>query len=212
MLRILAALVATSTMIASGVLHGYWTDRWQTPVEPAVAAALLEQVPTSFGDWEVQDLDVKPAAPDPALAGTLQRQYINRRTGQKIAVVLVCGRPGPVSIHTPEACYGASGYLVGGRTRSPAVGSTGEFWTADAIRTTAHEETKVRIYWSWSAGKGWTPANDARVTFARAPVLHKLYVVRDLNTLEENTTADPCLDFMQLLLPELDRVLFNRAS
>jgi hypothetical protein len=153
----------------------------------------------------------KPGSIDASLAGSLQRHYVNRRTGQKIAIVLVCGRPGPVSIHTPEACYGASGYLVGGRRRTAAPGSTGEFWTADAIRTTATEETKVRIFWAWNAGQGWTPADDARITFARAPVLHKLYVVRDLNTLEENTKSDPCLDFMQLLLPELDRVLFNRA-
>ncbi len=212
MLRIIAACLATATMIASGLLHGYWTDRWQVPIEPAVAAALLEKVSTSLGDWEVQEVEGKPGTVDPALAGTLQRQYVNRRTGQKVAVVLVCGRPGPVSIHTPEACYGASGYLVGSRTRTPAPGSTGEFWTADAIRTTANEETKVRIFWAWSAGEGWTPADDARVTFARRPVLHKLYVVRDLNTLEENSKSDPCLEFMQLLLPELDRVLFNRGS
>jgi hypothetical protein len=208
MLRTLAAVFATIAMVASGLLHGYWTDRWKTPVEPAVAAARLEHIPTSFGDWEVQDVENQTGAVDPSLAGSLQRQYVNRRTGQKVVIVLVCGRPGPVSIHTPEACYGASGYLVGGRTRAPAPGSTGEFWTADAIRTTANEETKVRIYWAWNAGTGWTPADDARITFARAPVLHKLYVVRDLSTLEENSKADPCLDFMQALLPQLDRVLF----
>jgi hypothetical protein len=159
----------------------------------------------------VEEFEGKLGAVDAALAGSLQRQYVNRRTGQKVAVVLVCGRFGPVSIHTPEACYGASGYLVGGRTRVAAPGGAGEFWTADAIRTTANEEKKVRIFWAWSAGDGWTPADDARTRFARQPVLHKLYVLRDLNTLEETSKADPCLDFMQLLLPELDRVLFNRA-
>src|SRR4051794_1677541 len=117
MLRILAASFATATMIASGLLHGYWTDRWQVPVEPAVAAARLEKVPASLGDWEVQETEGKPGTVDAALAGSLQRQYVNRRTGQKVAVVLVCGRFGPVSIHTPEACYGSSGYLVSGRTR-----------------------------------------------------------------------------------------------
>jgi hypothetical protein len=212
MLRGLAAVVASATLIATGLLHGYWTDRWQKPVEPAEAAARLESIPTTLGDWETQELEGRPGSVDPSLAGSLQRHYVNRRTGQKIAIVLVCGRPGPVSIHTPESCYGASGYLVSGRTRTAAPGNTGEFWTADAIRTTANEETKVRIFWAWNAGNGWTPADDARLTFARTSVLHKLYVVRDLNTLEEDTKADPCLDFMQLLLPELDRVLFNQPS
>jgi hypothetical protein len=209
MLRTLAAAIASVAMLVTGLLHGYWTDRWQTPVEPAEAAARFDNIPESFGDWEMQEAEEKPVSRDPALAGSLHRQYVNRRTGQKIAIMLVCGRSGPVSIHTPEACYGASGYQVGGRTTARAPGSTGEFWTADAIRSTTNEETKVRIYWAWNAGKGWTPADDARLKFARAPVLHKLYVLRDLNTLSETTKADPCLDFMQLLLPELDRALFN---
>ena len=211
MLRIIAAVVATATMIGTGLLHGYWTDRWQQAIEPAEAAARFEKVAANLGEWEVQEGEGKVGIADPALAGRLQRLYVNRRTGQKVSIVLQCGRPGPVSIHTPEACYGASGYRLSSKSLTPAPGGTGEFWTADAVRTTAHEEKKDRIYWAWNAGKGWTPADDARITFARAPVLYKLYVMRDLNTLEENFKADPCLDFMQLLLPELDRVLFNQA-
>jgi hypothetical protein len=211
MLRIFAAALASATLIVTGLVHGFWTDRWGNAVEPAEAAARLQDVPTTLGDWEVREGESKPAAVDPHLAGTLQREYVNVRTGQKVAIMLVCGRFGPVSIHTPEACYGASGYQVGGRTRVAAPAGRGDFWTADAVRTTANEETKLRIYWAWNAGKGWSPADDARQAFARVPVLHKLYVVRDLNTLEENTRTDPCLDFMQLLLPELDRVLFNQA-
>jgi hypothetical protein len=209
--RTVAAALATTTMIATGLLHGQWTDRWKTPVEPAEAAARLANVPTIFGDWEMQEDDGWADSVDPKLAGSLQRQYVNRRTGQKVAIALVCGRPGPVAIHTPRACYGASGYLVGGETRVAAPGSTGEFWTADAVRIRADEETKVRIYWAWNGGKGWTPTNDARITFARAPVLHKLYVLRDLSSLDENKKTDPCLDLMQAFLPQLDRVLFNQT-
>ena len=101
-----------------------------------------------------------------------------------------------------------SGFQLGARTRTQAAGGTGEFWTADALRSKAAEETRVRIYWAWNAGRAWTPSDDARVTFARAPVLHKLYVVRDLDTVEEGA-VDPCVELMQLLLPELDRTLFN---
>src|SRR5581483_10664642 len=99
--------------------------------------ARLSGVPTSLGDWEYQEVEGKTGVADPSLAGSIWRQYVNRRTGQKVVCVLVCGRPGPVSIHTPEACYGSSGYVVGARTRTPGVGKFGEFWTADAVRTTA---------------------------------------------------------------------------
>src|SRR6516225_3441264 len=102
MLRIVAASFAAATMIATGLLHGYWTDRWGTPVEPAVAAARLENVSTRLGDWEMQQDSAKAEPVDSSLAGRLKREYVNRRSGQKVTIVLVCGRPGPVSIHTPE--------------------------------------------------------------------------------------------------------------
>jgi hypothetical protein len=211
MLRVLPATVASVTLVASGVLHGYWTDRWGTPADPAAAAARFENIPANLGEWEMQEFEGKTGTFDPKLAGSLERQYVNRRTGQKVAIMLVCGSFGPVAIHNPETCYGASGYVVGGKARVPAPGSNGEFWTADAVRTSASEEKKFRIYWAWNAGTGWTPPEDARRTFARAPVLHKLYVIRELSTLDENSRADPCLDFMQALLPQLDRVLFSQG-
>ena len=191
MLRILASVFASATMIATGVLHGQWTDRWQKPPQLAEAAARLEQVPTVLGEWEIQDTGNKPPPADPTLAGALYRTYVHRRTGQHFTIFLVCGRPGPVGIHPPDACYGASGFQMGERTRIPAPGATGEFWTASAVRANSTEETKLRIYWAWNAGQGWAPSDDARLQFARAPVLHKLYVVRDLNTLEENAQGRP---------------------
>jgi len=212
MMRLIAAVIASVTLVGTGLLHGYWTDRWQKPPELAEAGARLNQIPTTLGEWELQETESKPPAPDPKLAGSLQRQYLNRRTGQRVAIYVVCGRFGPVSIHNPEVCYDAGGYMVGEKTRSPAPNNAGEFWTTDAVRTNATEEKKIRIYWAWNADNGWVAPGDARSEFKRVPLLHKLYVVRDLNTLDESRKGDPCLEFMQLLLPQMDRVLFNRGS
>jgi hypothetical protein len=81
-------------------------------------------------------------------------------------------------------------------------------WKTDATRTNATEETRLRLYWGWSDGSAWTASDDPRVQFARRPVLHKLYVVRELSGANEANRDEPCEEFMQTLLPVLGRTLF----
>jgi hypothetical protein len=212
MLQLLSSITATGLLIACGILHGRWTDRWQPSLEPAKAAARLLDVGLILGEWEGQDLEAKPSSVTATLAGSLQRRYVNQRTGQAVLVALVCGRPGPVSIHTPDVCYAASGYQLGARDRINTASKTGEFWTADAVRTRATEESRIRIFWAWNHGQGWIASDDARIQFARQPVLHKLYVIRDLPALNEKPADDPCLAFMEVFLPELDRALFAQPA
>jgi hypothetical protein len=209
MLQLLSSITATGLLLVCGLLHGRWTERWQPSAEPAKAALRMRDVALILGEWEGQDLDVKPSSVDATLAGSLQRRYQNQRTGQAVVVALVCGRPGPVSIHTPDVCYDASGFQVGARSRVAAPEKKGEFWCADAVRTRATDETRLRIFWSWNHGQGWIASEDARIQFARQPALYKLYVIRDLSTLNEKPGDDPSLGFMELFLPELDRALFS---
>jgi hypothetical protein len=203
MLKWMAALSASAALLASGVVHGIWTDRWQPAVDVTRAADHLDDLPLEIGLWQGQRMEVKPGQAGAGVAGFVQRRYENPRTGAAVVVALVCGRPGPVSIHTPEVCYGASGYLVGNRQRVPAPGSQGNFWKTDAVRTTATDEIRLRIYYGWHASAGWTAPDDARTAFPREHVLHKLYVVRELGSTESKD--EPCEEFLQVLLPELGR-------
>ncbi len=214
MTRILTTVAATVLILACGVAHGFLSDRWQAPVETAAAAARMDALPMEVGDWVGSTVEVKnPQAG--GVAGTLERHYENRRTGDAVSVFLVCGRPGPVSIHTPEACYAANGYVVGAKSRTAARETGGDFWSADAVKTTAAEETRLRIFWSWNDGKGWTAPEDARWTFVarrRSPVLFKLYVLRDLGGPVQASKDEPCQAFLQAMLPQLDRTLFAPGS
>jgi hypothetical protein len=127
-------------------------------------------------------------------------------------IALLCGRPGPISIHTPDICYGGSGFEMGDTRRATVPGTSAEFWTVDAVRTRAGEETRLRLYWGWNPGTGWSAPEDSRMVFARYPVLHKLYVVRELANIGEPTREEPCLGFLQQLLPELERTLFRAGQ
>ena len=216
MTRFILALAASTLVIVCGVVHGFWTDRWQgRPVETADAAARVDALPMEIGDWSGEALAVK----DPqagGVAGTIERHYQNRRTGDGVSVYLVCGRPGPVSIHTPEACYGASGFVLGGKSKVAVREQGGDFWSADAVKSKAGAETRLRLYWAWNAGQGWTaPEGDPRWTFTtgrHAPVLYKLYVVRDLNGPAASAAEDPCQSFLRAMLPEMDRALHAPGS
>jgi Protein of unknown function (DUF3485) len=208
MFRMIPVAFSVAAVIACGVVHGYWTDRWEPAREPADAAARLNDLPLAIGDWEGQAIDAKLSTVA-GVAGMIQRRYVHRATGETVLIALVCGRPGPVSIHTPDVCYGASGYTVGQRTRKSIPGAGADFWCADAVKTQATEESQLRIYWGWSAGTGWKAAEDARQLFPRVPVLHKLYVIREVNgTIAKDGDGEPCQRFLQALLPALDRALY----
>jgi Protein of unknown function (DUF3485) len=211
MMRWFAALAGSAALIACGIVHGFWTDRWLPPVETTEAAAKLDTVPLELGEWDGEVMGVKPGQAGAGVAGCIQRRYVNRRTGAVVSLFLVCGRPGPVAIHTPEVCYGASGYLVGSKSRVEEEAGD-NLWKTDAIRINSTEETRLRLYWAWNGGNGWMASEDARLQFVRYPVLHKLYVVRELNSLSESTQNEPCQEFLHVLLPMLRKTLFTPST
>ena len=207
MKRWFAALIGSLALVACGIVHGFWTDRWAPPAETAQAAERLEAIPLELGDWDGVALEVKTGEAGRGVAGCIKRRYVHRKTGTTLSLFLVCGRHGPVSIHSPEVCYGASGFLVNARQRYELT-SGDSMWKTDATRTNATEQTRLRLYWGWSYGSSWAAAQDPRVEFARCPVMHKLYVVREMSGLSEASQTEPCEEFLHLLLPALRKALF----
>jgi hypothetical protein len=218
MMRWIFAVMASIALLAAGLVHGYWTDRWVVNEETRTAAERLDAIPLQIGDWTGEEIEVKPGQGAPGVAGCIQRRYINRKLGATVVLALVNGRPGPVATHTPEVCYGASGYQVGARkpVRLETPQIPAQFWTSDATRTSVTEETRIRLYWAWNGGEGWVASADARNEFPRYlyPILHKLYVIRDLNDTSAAAVGreEPCELFLQVLLPELAKVLYSETS
>src|SRR4051812_29210625 len=113
MLRFFPGMAALLLVVTFGVAEGLWTDRWGPSGDTALAAARLAQVPPTVGEWDSQDQEMNPRAVATAeLSGYLMRRYVHRRTGEVLSVLLVCGRPGPVSVHPPEVCFGGAGYTL----------------------------------------------------------------------------------------------------
>ncbi len=209
MLKILVTLFAGASIVASGYLHGLWTERWGKGEEPIRLAASLAQLPRQIGEWEAEDLEHKPTSLDQELAGSLQRRYTHIPTGESVTVAILCGRPGPICIHTPDVCYGASGFDVGKPVKTAVPNLPAEFWMADAIRQRTGETTQLRIFWAWSHQGEWQAVNDPRTSFASHPALLKMYVIRELVQKGEKVENDPCLQFLQVFVPEAQHLLFS---
>jgi hypothetical protein len=205
MTRLLAPMTAVGVVLAAGLVHGFWTHRWSVPPQVRQAAASLERIPLSLGDWEGQEFGQKGSEGE-GLAGHRYVRYVNRRTQDTVTVAIVCGRG--ATIHTPDVCYGASGYNVIGKTRYTLhlPESDPDFFTAEMDKTSNTDQTRLRLFWSWYAAGRWEVSESPRLAFARHVVLYKLYVIREMtNPCEPDD--DPCVEFMRQLLPELQRVL-----
>jgi hypothetical protein len=211
-MRYLPAISAIALVIAAGLVHGFWTDRWTVSRAPAEAAARLDKLPLSVGDWDGQVVAGDTRSSE-AITGQLYRHYVNRKNGSEVTVAIFSGLPGPVSIHTPDVCYGAAGFKVAARTkyRHPAEGGSpaAEFWTADLHKVRATETLHQRIFWSWTAGGQWQAPDEPRLAFVAEPVLYKLYLVRSLNSTSEPIDGDPCVDLLRQLLPQLQKEIFD---
>jgi hypothetical protein len=208
-------LAATALILAAtGYLHGRWTDRWGISETMTVAAAKLQELPLTIGDWDgsYREMDPEVLALTGGLAAVVPR-FNNRQTGEVIDLMILYGRPGPVSVHTPDVCYVGAGYAP---TAPPThhdigleQGNAAQFWTGVFAKPHRNDSSSVlRILWSWSGDGRWAAPDSPRVTFASKPAICKLYVIHQLTDENEPLEKDPCNEFVRVFLPELNRVLF----
>jgi hypothetical protein len=200
--------VAFAFVFISGLGQGLLTDRWGLNAEPQTSAAKLSELPLTLGDWRGEDSEMTPEEYSRAgIAGYVLRRYKHRLTGTELQVLLVCGRPGHVAVHSPEVCFQGEGYEFISQKRKYS-SEDGDFWVASLVKDRGLPD-QLRIFWSFGSAAMWTAPGDPRITFARKPVLFKLYVVRHLQDLNDPLQNDPSLDFLKILLPEIQKCLFS---
>ena len=82
--------------------------------------ARVDDVPLEIGDWkaEIEESERSAFLQAGAMATGL-RKYTHASSKHSLLVILMCGRAGRMSAHTPEVCYQGAGYkLVGTRKAS----------------------------------------------------------------------------------------------
>jgi hypothetical protein len=127
-----------------------------------------------------------------------------------ITVILMCGRPDRMSVHTPDICYRGAGFdMVGEPVKATIPQRPDEFWTARFRQHSKAAGRDLRIFWTWGCHTGWRAPTSPRWTFGAQSFLYKLYIVHD-----DKTTTDPNMveaEFLEQLLPVLDETLFRHS-
>jgi hypothetical protein len=208
MQRIFVVGAACAVLVASGAVHGVWTDRWSDQGDLAEAAKNLDRLPMDIGAWHGSDIEMEKD-PNTGLAGMIARRYAKSGNGRAVTLFLACGRAGAVCTHTPDVCYAGSGFEVEKPTRfvltATSAQAAPEFWTARFVRERASGKINLRIFWSWHDSQSWKVAENPRLTFAGEKVLYKMYLIREITHPDEPIDGDACVEFMQILLPVLQR-------
>lgn len=209
--RVAPLLVALGVVLAGGLLHGIWTDRWHESGELEVAVALLRLLPEQVGDWPAHPVDLDAQALRQAgAAGHWVRRFTNARTGTSVTIILLCGGTRHMAVHRPEDCYRGAGYEMAGPAASvtlPNEVAPAAFWTARFGKQDAAGAVQLRVFWSWLADGRWQAPDSPRLAFAGFPVLFKLYAVREITGPLGPIEDDPCLDLLRRLVPELTNTL-----
>ncbi len=210
--RVLPVVLAAMVLLAQGYVYGLWTNRWQGTGDALKAASeRLEQIPMVLGDWQGTQATAlgERERQQAGFAGYISRSYKNIRTGASVSILLACGRPGPISVHTPDICYRGAGYQP-----TNAIAKHAEklndaevaMWQANFRKADGLSPTHLRVLWSWTKGAAWEAPENPRLAFAGAPALYKLYVIQE--TLPNDSGADKVRsEFLNQLVPELNKRL-----
>lgn len=218
MFRLLPGICALVLLLGSGIVHRLWTGAWSASHEPAESAARLENVPMTIGDWEGQNVEIDHKELEIAeIVGHVSRHYVQRGTGKEVMIFLVCGRPGPICVHTPDVCLSGAGYEVVGKTNRFTREAGEDTPAAEFIQAKMSKATRtgapqrLRIYWAWKAQGSWRAPRWQRFTFGAAPALYKLYLIYYLPEGTDWKEKDPCQDFLTDFLPALEKALAPAA-
>jgi hypothetical protein len=211
--RLIAFGVVLITVLVSGTAAGLRSGRWGSARAVEAAAALLDRVPLSLGpDWDVQETTLSER--QVALAEIeryLARRYVHRRTGTIVSMLLVCGRPGPICVYSPETCYLAAGYvpIASAKRYAAPTGPNCWFQVRDFQKSNVATPTLQRVFSSWGHKCEWTVPIEPRFAFAGQPYLYKLYVVRQMAQKNEPIEEDPAIELINALMPQLQGELFS---
>jgi hypothetical protein len=228
MKRYLPLAVTLVLLASAGVVHGLWTNRWGLPPDIEAAAARLQAIPTTVGEWTSTEVPIDERQLILAEAvGHLSRRYertIEQQNGppvtQAVNVMVLCGPTGPMSVHPPTVCFTSAGLEQTYAERRMEVlpkdkSQPDTFFETEFVRSAAAAPLRMQTLWSWSPGDRWQAAGNPRFAFARAPFLYKIYVTREtLNRAadepQSSDQSDPSIKFLEVFLPELNKAIAAR--
>lgn len=189
--------------------------RWEKlePIDEYVSR--IDEIPLTIGNWAGQDNPLDQGEMDSAgISGHIFREYTDATTGKTVSVLLVCGRPGPISVHTPDVCYRGAGFKPIGSPEHKKLDISEDldrdFWQLSFIPPRAATGHQLDIYWAWNDGTGFTAPASARLSFGGKSALYKMYVLQErLVGPDSHQSKSQIPEFMEVFLPVAEAALAN---
>lgn len=204
------------TLIVTGVVMlviGKFADSSVNGFAGADSAALTEAVsridtiPETIGGWESTSSTLSEREIEIAgIKGYIRREYRNPRTGYNVALTVLVGHSGPMSVHPPTACFEGVGYtLISGPTPTNVRhdGLTSQFNKSSFRQGNEAIPEIVRVFWGWGHDGSWAAPANPRFTFRGQSFLYKIYIT-DRWLEDTGRTALPQIeDFLNDALPTI---------
>jgi hypothetical protein len=196
----------------TGLAAGLWSNRWSTGSVGAVPGQ-LSKIPLEIQEWAGRS---NPMNDREQAVGQIDdyaiRQYQNTRDGTTLLAMVVGGRAGPISVHTPDVCFPGAGFKQVGATILREIPGTRDnvtypFRTAEFVKVTGGQTTRIRVYWSWLSTEGWSTPAEPRIAFARESALYKVYIVEEITGSNRAGSPDAAAQFIPLFLTEVEACL-----
>ena len=174
-----------------------------------LASERVIELPKEFGDWT--SVDSQNSDEDAMRRGGavqfLSRVCKLRGTNETQSVLLLCGKPGPLSVHTPEVCFaGASNAANPDQQRWKPTEDSEFTWQSFTSRVEG--QPNLEVAWAWTVDGKWMSPDVPRLTYGREPFLYKLYIVR-----QHRGRSKPSEEMTALareLIPTLQRTVFAK--
>ena len=216
---IVPAAVGVVLIVSCSIVQGLWTERWgsRTSEKLRAFAEAFGKIPMTVGDWEGERSQEETDPRELEVAGAeehLSANYHNPKTGDSVSVYMICGASRSVSVHTPEACYPGAGFLMEGKTQTYTIhteSSKAEFTTAVFVKSEASGTQRLRLFWAWNAEGVWEAPDWPRMKYGGRRALNKIYLITPTPP-NQPINESPCLRFAEAFLPEVDHLLFPKAS
>lgn len=206
-------------LVASGVVHGLLSDRWTNRTETLVAEARarLDAVPLHIGPWTGTDRSWTEFDERENNDKNVTRQYVNALNGNAVGLLLSAGQSRNLWLwHTPLDCYPANGYEQAAVRSTITIpveqGVDAEFFHTDFTLPRGSAPLHVRVFWAWSGNGRWQAPDHPKLSFGKFPALYKVYVLRTLLRRDEPLEGDPCVDFLKVVVPQLNQTFFPPAE
>jgi hypothetical protein len=212
--QVALAVVLLSTSLAVRVWQGRRFD--QVMREGRKPPFALSTLPMTLGPWQGSDERLDPRiAQATGCTDHAFRSFTDTRTGVRLSVIVLYGPAAEVFIHAPDNCYPAQGYHAADDVATRIINPDGVAAPFQAViyaKGEGGQAEREDVYHCWYYNGHWTPQLPIIKQAERIPGMLKVHVWRRATDGEFRDDHNPCEDFLNRLVPEIQRRLDSAES